>query len=65
MMKRLLLSVVCSVCAAAALVLLPSCEKKAPEKDMSDYGSMNITSDPPGAEVSILGKVIGVFRSLA
>ena len=59
MMKRLLLSVVCSVCAAAALVLLPSCEKKAPEKDMSDYGSMNITSDPSGAEVSILGKVIG------
>jgi hypothetical protein len=59
MMKRLILSVVCSVCAAAALVLLPSCEKKAPEKDTSDYGSMNITSEPSGAEVSILGKVIG------
>ena len=59
MMKRLILSVVCAVCAAAALVLLPSCEKKAPEQDTSDYGSMNITSDPSGAEVSILGKVIG------
>ena len=59
MMKRLILSVVCAVCAAAALVLLPSCEKKVPEQDTSDYGSMNITSDPSGAEVSILGKVIG------
>ena len=59
MMKRLFFSVVCSVCAAAALILLPSCEKKAPEKDTSDYGSMNITSEPSGAEVSILGKVIG------
>ena len=58
MMKRLILSVVCSVC-AAALVFLPSCEKKAPEQDLSDYGSMNITSEPSGAEVSILGKVIG------
>jgi hypothetical protein len=26
---------------------------------MSDYGSMSITSEPSGAEVSILGKVIG------
>ncbi len=59
MMKRLFFSAVCSVCAAAALVFLPSCEKKEPEKDMSDYGSMNITSEPAGAEVSILGKVIG------
>ncbi len=58
MMKRLILSVVCSVC-AVALVFLPSCEKKAPEQDLSDYGSMNITSEPTGAEVSILGKVIG------
>ena len=58
MMKRLFFSAVCSVC-AAALLLLPSCEKKAPEKDMSDYGSMSITSEPSGAEVSILGKVIG------
>lgn len=58
MMKRLILSVVCSVC-AAALAFLPSCEKKAPEQDLSDYGSMNITSEPSGAEVSILGKVIG------
>ena len=58
MMKRLFLSAVCSVC-AAALVFLPSCEKKEPEKDMSDYGSMNITSDPHGADISILGKVIG------
>ncbi len=59
MMKRLILSVVCSVC-AAALVFLPSCEKKAPEQqDLSDYGSMNITSDPSGAQVSILGKVVG------
>jgi len=60
MMKRLFLSAVCSVCAAAALVFLPSCEKKeAPEKDLSDYGSINITSEPSGAEVSILGKVVG------
>ena len=57
MMKRLFFSAVCSVFAAVALVLLPSCEKKAPEKDMSDYGSMNITSEPAGAEISILGKV--------
>ena len=55
MMKRLILSVVCSVC-AAALAFLPSCEKKAPEQDLSDYGSMNITSEPSGAEISILGK---------
>lgn len=60
MMKRLFLSAVCSVCAAAALILLSSCEKKAPEtNDKSDYGTMNITSEPSGAEVSILGKVIG------
>ena len=60
MMKRLFFSVVCSVCAAAALVLLPSCEKKAPEKDdLSDLGSINITSEPAGAEVSILGKAWG------
>ena len=58
MMKRLFLSAVCSVC-AAALTFLPSCEKKMPEKDLSDYGSMNITSEPSGAQVSILGKVIG------
>lgn len=59
MMKRLFLSVVCSFCAAAALILLTSCEeKKAPEQDLSDYGSMNITSDPSGAEISILGKVV-------
>lgn len=57
MMKRLFFSAVCSVCAAVALVFLPSCEKKEPEKDMSDYGSMNITSEPAGAEISILGKV--------
>ena len=57
MMKRLILSVVCSVC-AAALVFLPSCEKKAPQQDLSDYGSMNITSEPTGAEISILGKVV-------
>ena len=57
MMKRTLFSAVCSVFAAAALVLLPSCEKKASEeKDTSDYGSMNITSEPSGAEISILGK---------
>ena len=59
MMKRLFFSAVCSVCAAVALIFLPSCEKKEPEKDTSDYGSMNITSEPAGAEVSILGKVIG------
>ena len=59
MMKRLFFSAVCSVCAAAALIFLPSCEKKEPEKDTSDYGSMNITSEPAGAEISILGKVIG------
>ena len=58
MMKRLFLSAVCSVC-AAALAFLPSCEKKMPEQDMSDYGSMNITSEPSGAEISILGKVVG------
>jgi hypothetical protein len=59
MMKRLFLSAVCSVCAAVSLALLPSCEKKASEADMSDYGSISITSEPSGAEVSILGKVIG------
>ena len=59
MMKRLFFSAVCFVFAAAALVFLPSCEKKEPEKDTSDYGSMNITSEPAGAEVSILGKVWG------
>lgn len=59
MMKRLFFSAVCSVCAAAALALLPSCEKKAPEPDTSDLGSISITSEPSGAEVSILGKVIG------
>ena len=59
MIKRLFLSAVCAVCAAAVLVFLPSCEKKAPEQDLSDYGSINITSEPSGAEVSILGKVIG------
>ena len=58
MIKRLFLSAVCSVC-AAALLFLPSCEKKAPEQDLSDYGSINITSEPSGAEVSILGKVVG------
>lgn len=58
MMKRIFISAVCSVC-AAALVFLPSCEKKVPEQDFSDYGTMNITSDPSGAEISILGKVIG------
>jgi len=59
MMKRLFHTVVFSACAAAALVFLPSCEEKVPEKDLSSYGSMNITSEPSGAEVSILGKVIG------
>ncbi len=58
MMKRLFFSAVCSVCAAAALVFLPSCEKKAPAKDTSDYGTMNITSEPAGAEISILGKTL-------
>ena len=58
MMKRLFSSAVCFVC-AAALVFLPSCKKKVPEQNLSDYGSMNITSEPSGAEVSILGKVIG------
>jgi len=58
MKKSIFLPVLFAVC-AAALLFLPSCEKKAPEPDLSDYGSMNITSDPPGAQVSILGKVIG------
>ena len=58
MMKRYLFSVVCSFCAAAALIFLPSCEKKVPEQDFSDYGSMNITSNPSGAQISILGKVV-------
>jgi len=60
MKKRIFLSAVRSLCVAAALAVLPSCEKKAPEPDLSDYGTMNITSEPSGAEVSILGKVIGV-----
>lgn len=60
MKKRFFLSAVCAVC-AAALAFLPSCGKKAePAPDLSDYGSMNITSEPSGAEVSILGKSIGV-----
>ena len=58
MMKRLFLSVVCSLCAAAALVFLPSCEKVEPEQK-EEFGSMSITSDPSGAEISSLGKVIG------
>ena len=60
MKKRIFLSVVCAVC-AASLAFLPSCGKKEePGPDLSDYGSMNITSEPSGAEVSILGKSIGV-----
>ena len=58
MMKRLFFSVVCSLCAAAALVFLPSCEKAEPEQK-EEFGSMSITSEPSGAEISILGKVIG------
>ena len=60
MKKRIFLSAVCAVC-AAALVFLPSCKKEeAPTPDTSDYGTMNITSEPSGAEISILGKSIGV-----
>ena len=60
MKKRIFLSVVCAVC-AASLAFLPSCGKKEePGPDLSDYGSMNITSEPSGAEISILGKSIGV-----
>ena len=58
MKNRIFLSVVCFVC--AVLVLLTSCGKQEPPApDTSDYGSMNITSDPSGAEVSIMGKLIG------
>ncbi len=57
MIKRLFLFAVCAVC-AAAFVFLPSCEKKAPEQDLSDYGSISITSEPSGAEISILGKTL-------
>ena len=54
-------SAVCAVCAvSAALVFLPSCKKEeAPAPDNRDYGTMNITSDPSGAQVTILGKVLG------
>lgn len=61
MTKRNLFSAACALCAiSAALVFLPSCEKKAPAPENREYGSMNITSDPAGATVSILGKEIGV-----
>ena len=60
MKKRIFLSVLCAVC-TAALAFLPSCKKEAPPApDTSDYGTMNITSEPSGAEISILGKSIGV-----
>ena len=61
MKKHLLFTAVCSVF-AAALVFLPSCKKQnAPDqKDLSESGSISITSEPSGAQVSILGKPVGV-----
>ena len=60
MKKRIFLSAVCALC-AAAFAFLPSCEKKEdPGPDLSDYGTMNITSEPSGAEIFILGKSVGV-----
>ena len=61
MTKRNIFSAVCTVFAlSAALVFLPSCGKQASAPDTSDYGSMNITSEPSGAKVTILGKDVGV-----
>jgi len=60
MKKHIFLSVVCAVF-AASLMFLSSCKKEeAPVSDTSDYGTMNITSDPSGAEITVLGKTIGV-----
>lgn len=58
MPKHLLFSsVVCSLC-AICLCLLPSCKKEAPVQEVTT-GTMNITSDPSGAEITILGKPAG------
>ena len=44
MKKRIFLSVVCAAC-AASLAFLPSCGKKEePAPDLSDYGSMTVTT---------------------
>lgn len=58
MSKHVFISLICFL-SAFCLISLPSCGKKAPERDLSDYGVMNIISEPSGAQVSILGKVIG------
>ena len=60
MKKHIFLSAVCALF-AASLIFLPSCKKEdGPVSDTSDYGTMNITSDPSGAEITVLGKTIGV-----
>ena len=57
--QRFFKMVLVSVCVAAA-VILPSCKRKAPEKDSSNNGTMSITSEPTGATISIMGKDIGI-----
>ena len=56
MMHKILFSAVFAV----SLVFLPSCRKAAsPKQEQKNMGTMNITSDPAGAKVSIYGGVIG------
>ena len=60
MLKRILFCAVCAV----SLVFLPSCEKAASrggsggQQEQKNVGTMSITSEPSGAEISILGKVL-------
>ena len=58
MTKRFYVFLVCFLC-AACLGFLPSCKKEAPRQEANDKGTMNITSEPSGAAVSILGKPVG------
>ena len=58
MPKHLLFSSVVCVLCAVCLGLLPSCKKAAAVQAVTT-GTMNITSDPSGAEITILGKHAG------
>ena len=56
MMKKILFSAVLAV----SLAVLPSCKKAvSPASAQNKTGTMNITSDPSGAEISIYGGVVG------
>jgi len=59
MMKQLLFCAVCAV----SLAFLPSCKKLTAQngggqQEQQKLGTMSITSEPSGAEISILGKVL-------